>query len=58
MACQLLEFETRDIIDMIYKIIIELDARECGANLLYSDLRYKSWSELCEEVIELLELIK
>lgn len=46
------------IIDKIYDIIIELDARESGGNLLFIGLQDKSWTELCEEAIRLLEQIK
>lgn len=46
------------IIDKIYDIIIELDARESGGNLLFTGLQDKSWTELCEEAIRLLEQIK
>ena len=58
MACQLLEIETEDIIDKIYNIVLELDARESGGNLLFTGLQDKNWTELCEYAIKLLEQIK
>lgn len=45
-------------IDEIYNIVLELDARESGGNLLFTGLQDKSWTEICEEAIELLEQIK
>lgn len=49
---------TQMIIDKIYDIIIELDARECSNNCVAVGLLDKSWTELCEEAIELLKQIK
>lgn len=46
------------IIDEIYNIVLELDARESGGNLLFTGLQDKSWTELCEYGIELLEQIR
>lgn len=58
-ACSgFLYIETEDIIDKIYNIVLELDARESGGNLLFTGLQNKSWTEICEEAIELLEQIK
>lgn len=45
-------------IDKVYDIIIELDARECTNNSINADFFDKSWSELCEEAIRLLDKIK
>ena len=53
-----LHIETEDIIDKIYNIFFELDARESGGNLLFIGLQDKSWTEICEEAIKLLEQIK
>ena len=49
---------TEEIIDKIYDIIIELDAREHTNNCVAACLLDKSWTELCEKAIELLEQIK
>lgn len=53
-----LHIEIEDIIDKIYNIVLELDARESGGNLLSTGLQDKSWTEICDEAIELLEQIK
>ena len=50
--------ETTDIINKLYSIVVELDARECSNNMVSIGLRDKSWTELCEEAIQLLEKIK
>ena len=49
---------TEMIINEIYDIVIELDARECCGNCVAVGLLDKSWTELCEEAIKLLEQIK
>lgn len=50
--------DTQMIIDKVYDIIIELDARECTNNCVAVGFLTKSWTELCEEAIRLLEQIK
>lgn len=50
--------DIRKIIDEIYNMVLELDARESGGNLLFAGLQDKSWTEICEEAIRLLEQIK
>ena len=50
--------DMEDTIDKIYNIVLELDARESGGNLLFTGLQDKSWTEICEEAIGLLEQIK
>lgn len=50
--------ETEDVIGELYNIVTELEARESGCNLIYERLACKSWTELCEYGIELLEQIK
>ena len=50
--------DVKKIIDEIYNIVLELDARELGGNLLFTGLQDKSWTELCEMAISLLEQIK
>lgn len=46
------------IIDDLYNIIVELDAREISGNCVVDNLIGKSWTELCEEAIGLLEKLK
>lgn len=53
-----LHIETEDIIGRLYDVILELDARESGGNCVFTGLQDKSWTELCEYGIELLEKIK
>lgn len=53
-----LHIETTDIINKLYSIVVELDARECSNNMVSIGLRDKSWTELCEEAIQLLKKIK
>ena len=50
--------ETEDIIGEFYNIVTEFDARESGCNLIYERFVGKSWTELCEYAIKLLEQIK
>ena len=42
----------------LLKIVAELDAREISFNLVVSELRDKTWSELCDEAIVILEQLK
>ena len=51
MACQLLEVETKDIIDMMYDIVTKLEAREISNNCVSVELLDKSWTQLCEDAI-------
>ena len=53
-----LHIETEDVIDKVYNIVLELDARESGGNCVFTGLQDKSWTELCEIAISLLEQIK
>lgn len=45
-------------IDMLYDIVLELDARECSCNSIDDRLWKYGWKELCEEAIRLLNEIK
>lgn len=53
-----LHIETKDILNKLYSIVVELDVREVSNNMSSIGLRDKSWIELCEEAIKLLEKIK
>lgn len=53
-----LYIETEDIIHKLSYILEELEAREISNNCVVKKLYGKSWSELCEEAIRLLEQIK
>ena len=46
-----------EVIDEVYKVIDELNAREHG-NVLYEDFNEYSWGDLCNRAIGLLERIK
>ena len=46
-----------EVIDEVYRVIDELNAREHG-NSLYGDLEKSSWTELCNRAIGLLERVK
>lgn len=50
------EFDIK--MDQLLKIITELDARNCSCNCVVPELIGKSWSDLCEDAIKLLEQIK
>lgn len=50
--------DIRKFLDELYDIVIELDARECSFNCVTERFLSKSWTELCEEAIKLLEIIK
>jgi hypothetical protein len=50
------EFDIK--IDQLLEIVTELDARNCSNNCVIPELIGKSWSELCDDAIELLEQIK
>ena len=46
------------IIDRLYLILAELDARESGGNCIIRELLAKGWDELCDEGISLFEQLK
>lgn len=47
-----------EIIDKLFKILTELDARNCSGNCVVEGLTGKSWVELCNEGINLFEQLK
>lgn len=53
-----LQFDTEDVIENLFLIIHELDARYHSSNLVISKLESKTWNNLCEEGIKLFERIK
>lgn len=52
-----MESVDQKIINDLFKILTELDARE-GGNCVASELLHKSWYELCNDAIDLLEILK
>ena len=48
----------QDIIDDLYNIVVELDARETSNNCVVDDLQRFGWDELCDKGIEILEKLK
>ena len=46
------------IIEKLFRIIAELDARECSCNCVIPELIDKSFVELCDNAITLLEQLK
>lgn len=46
------------IIEKLFRILTELDARESSCNCVVSELISKSWIELCDDAIELFEQLK
>lgn len=46
------------IIENLFRILTELDARESSCNCVISELINKNWGELCDDAIELLEQLK
>jgi predicted nucleic-acid-binding Zn-ribbon protein len=50
--------EIEELIKELIDISIELHARETSNNCVYTELLDKSWTELCERAIEILNEIK
>lgn len=50
--------DTDKIIDYLFLIVEELDARNSSNNCVLSGLEHKSWTELCEDGIRFFEQIK
>lgn len=46
------------IIDTLYNVLTELDARECSNNCVVEDLIAVSWNDLCDKGIELFQRLK
>lgn len=46
------------IIDELFKVLNELDARECSNNCIHVDFFGCSWNDLCDEGIELFKQLK
>ena len=47
-----------EIIEKLFSILTELDARESTNNCVVSELISRDWIELCDDAIELLEQLK
>lgn len=45
-------------IDQLFRVLTELDARECSGNLVISEYETAGWKELCDIGIELLIQLK
>ena len=52
-----MEIDTKQIIEKLFSILTEIDARDDG-NCVVSELLDKSWAELCDDAIELLKSLK
>lgn len=50
--------EINERIEEILDIIVELHAREISNNCVYTKLQDKSWTELCETAIKILNEIR
>ena len=50
--------EVDQIINKLFDIVTELDARNIGANCVIPELTGVGWTELCEMGIKLFEQIK
>ena len=50
--------EREEIIEKLYLILEELDARETSCNCVVVGLISKSWVELCDNAIELFKQLK
>ena len=48
----------KDIIEVVFCILTELDARENGGNCVLDELIPKGWNELCDDAISLLSQLK
>lgn len=46
------------MLDDLYNIVVELDAREFSSNCVVPELQALSWNELCDKGIELLQGLK
>ena len=53
-----LHIEVENIIDRLFSVITELDARQSSNNCVSIDYLFMDWSDLCKEAIDLLEQIK
>lgn len=50
--------ETEEKINRLFEILTELHAREVSSNCVIKSLQGKSWKELCDDAIKLLERIR
>ena len=52
--------ETREskVIEQLFRVVTELDARDCGCNSIISEYHGTGWKELCDVGIELFEQLK
>ena len=50
--------DQQSIIDTLYNVLTELDARECSNNCVVEDLIEVSWNDLCDKGIELFHRLK
>ena len=50
--------DQQGIIDTLYNVLTELDARECSNNCVVEDLIAVSWNDLCDKGIELFQRLK
>ena len=56
---QLEQIEQRlRMIDDLYNITVELDARETSSNCVVANLQQFGWDELCDKAIGILEKLK
>jgi len=50
--------EKEVILDKLYNIVVELEARETSNNCIIDNLQQFGWDELCDKGIELFEKLK
>ena len=47
-----------EIIEELFRIVTELDARECSSNSVFQEYHNTGWRELCDNAIRLFENLK
>lgn len=50
--------EKEVILDKLYNIVVELDARETSNNCVVDNLQQFGWNELCDDGIKLFKKLK
>lgn len=55
---EVMGLEERKIIEQLFCVITELDARDCGSNSVISEYHNTSWNNLCDIGIELFKQLK
>ena len=47
-----------EIIEIVFRIMTELDARESASNILIREYQGVGWNELCDKAIESIQQLK